>query len=69
LQKELDDLPGLIDRLESTVAELQKTMGAADFYQDRERADDVIARAAEAQRELDAGYARWDELETMKSGG
>ena len=69
LQKELDELPGVIDRLEGTVAELQEAMGAADFYKDRERADGVIARAAEAQRELDAGYARWDELETMKGGG
>ena len=69
LQKELDELPDRIDRLESEVAELQETMGTADFYKDREKADALIERAAAAQRELDAGYARWDELETMRSGG
>jgi len=64
-QREFATLPGRIDALEAEVRELNDAIVGPEFY--REEADEIrrtLARAEEAQRELDEAYARWLELES-----
>jgi ATP-binding cassette subfamily F protein uup len=66
LQRELDELPQLIENLEQRVGALNEEAGAPDFYQ--RKPTEVTAHLqliATAQLELDQAYERWIEL----SGG
>jgi ATP-binding cassette subfamily F protein uup len=64
-QRELDQLPGLIESLESQLAALHEEMARPEFFK---QAGEVLAakqaeeRAATAQ--LAAAYARWEALES-----
>jgi len=70
LQRELDGLPGEIEKLEKTLADLQAQSGDADFYsQDSELVAQVLAGVDQAQAELDAKEERWLELEAMLDEG
>jgi ATP-binding cassette subfamily F protein uup len=63
-QREFATLPGRIDALEAEVRRLNETIVGPEFYKDG--ADEIrrtLARADEAQRELDEAYARWLDLE------
>ena len=66
-QRELDHLPAEIETLETSIASLQKTISAQDFYT-REQ-DDVQARLQElagAEAQLESRVERWGELESLK---
>jgi len=70
LQRELDGLPGEIEKLEKSLADLQAQSGDADFYsQDSELVAQVLAGVDQAQAELDAKEERWLELEAMLDEG
>ncbi|MGU9956549.1 MAG: ATP-binding cassette domain-containing protein [Arenicellales bacterium WSBS_2016_MAG_OTU3] len=63
-QRELDALPGLIDRLEKEIESLTAKMAGRDFYQ--QSADEIAdakADLAKKQGELEQAYKRWGELE------
>ena len=63
-QREFAALPGRIDALEAEVRGLNDAVAGPEFY--KEGAAEiarVLARAEEAQRELDEAYARWIDLE------
>ena len=63
-QRELADLPGTIDRLESELGELESQISAPGFYdQSHETTHKVVARFEQAGAELDVALARWTELE------
>jgi len=63
LQRELDLLPGLIEKLEKVVAALNADIAADDFYQrDQTFITAKLAELARAQGELEATYTRWLEL-------
>ena len=63
LQRELDDLPQLIERCEQRVAALNGEIAAADFYQrDQAAISAKLDELAVAQAQLDQCYARWIEL-------
>ncbi len=68
-QQELDGLPGKIESVEATLAELHTKMAEADFYQ---QPGPVIAaeqeRLSRLESELAAAYQRWEELETLNNG-
>ncbi|MEC8344235.1 MAG: ATP-binding cassette domain-containing protein, partial [Planctomycetota bacterium] len=68
-QQELDGLPGKIESVEATLAELHTKMAEADFYQ---QPGPVIAaeqeRLSSLESELAAAYQRWEELETLNNG-
>lgn len=66
-QRELETLPALIEKLETAIAALNATMTRPDFYQ-QSRDDITLAqtRLAQSQIELDAAYARWEALETLR---
>lgn len=63
--RELEQLPALIETLEQQVATLTEAMNEPAFYQ-----RDSAAMAAhttalgDAQKQLDAAYARWSELDS-----
>jgi len=70
LQRELDALPGEIEKLEQSLVDLQAQTGAADFYsQDNDWVTQILADVDQAQAELDAKEERWLELEAMLDEG
>ncbi|MEM7207680.1 MAG: ATP-binding cassette domain-containing protein [Pseudomonadota bacterium] len=67
-QRELDAMPDTIDTLETEKSELETRMSDPDFYQqDAEIAAQTQERYAKLTGELEALYARWDELESKIS--
>jgi len=63
-QKELEQLPATIERLEAQVAKLTDAMNEPSFYQRESTA--IVAHnteLAKAQSELDTAYVRWAELD------
>lgn len=63
-KRELEQLPGLIEKLEQELMAVQSTLADPDFYQ---RNPDLIAKTniqvAELQQKLEQSYTRWEELE------
>ncbi len=66
-QRELDALPGAIERLEAEQASLQAALGDPALFQNEpNRAREAAERWRRVAEELQAAYARWELLE---SGG
>ncbi|MBV4534204.1 ATP-binding cassette domain-containing protein [Pseudomonas sp. SWRI107] len=64
LQRELEMLPGQIDALEKSMAQLQEEVGSASFYQRPiEETSAVLGKLEMLQGELDVLVERWAELE------
>ncbi|MGR9046390.1 MAG: ATP-binding cassette domain-containing protein [Gammaproteobacteria bacterium] len=65
-QKELDELPDLIGRLETDQSAINEIINAPDFYKNEQA---VIAQTLDQLKAIDEkleqAYQRWDELETM----
>ena len=65
-QKELDELPDLISRLETEQAAINETINAPGFYKNDQA---LVAKTLEALKTIDEkleqAYVRWDELEAM----
>ncbi|MFK7735214.1 MAG: ATP-binding cassette domain-containing protein [Pirellulaceae bacterium] len=65
-QKELDKIPTEIESLEQGIAEIHELMGDADFY--KRPGDDIAetqAKLTALQKQLEAIYRRWEELESL----
>lgn len=68
LQKEFDDLPQKIEKLESDLASLQAEISTADFYnQDQQKVDVKLRLLAQLEADLETSFERWAELESMQS--
>jgi ATP-binding cassette subfamily F protein uup len=68
-KKEIEELPALIESLETERAGLYETLSDPDFYrQDGGRLPEVKARIEELDREIPAAYERWDLLESIPKG-
>ncbi len=66
-QRELDMLPGLIDKLEMELAVLQELTANPDFYNKPfTETQPVLDEIAEKQQALDTAAERWVALEEMK---
>ncbi len=65
-KRELEELPGRIENLESRQQELNERLAAPDIYQDSSALEAVNAELAETARELESAMVRWEELETKK---
>lgn len=66
VQRELDQLPALIEELESKVESLQAEMAAPDFYgQDHAYVNDKLAQLSSVEAELETAMERWMEIEEM----
>jgi ABC transport system ATP-binding/permease protein len=69
-QRELDGLPAAIDALEQEERTLAARIAGPDFY--KESPDSIkqaLARAEGLRATLAAAYARWSELEAIKTNG
>lgn len=65
-EKELAALPDRIAALEKEQAQIHETMAAPDFYRTRAaEAGPLNERLKTLESELEAAYARWDELENL----
>ncbi|MDC8831052.1 ATP-binding cassette ATPase Uup [Alteromonas gilva] len=65
-QRELDQLPALIEKLEQQVDEQQALVNHPDFFkQESEQTAPALSALAESEEQLSQAYARWDELESM----
>jgi ATP-binding cassette subfamily F protein uup len=66
-QRELEQLPGRIEELETLQAELTAKINSGDFYK---QSPDAVATTLEqlkaAEEELALAYLRWDELEALQ---
>ncbi len=65
-RQELSELPGRIEDLESEQIRLHERMGNPDFY--RTAGEEISAarqRLEVLEKDLEAAYARWEELETL----
>ena len=62
-QRELDQLLKKIEKSEEEIANISEAMAQADFYQQaQEKIDKTLAELAKKQNDLEALYARWEEL-------
>ena len=63
-QRELDALPGLIETAEEAIKALEQAMSSPAFFQqDQETVTNETNRLADLQKELEAYYDRWSELD------
>lgn len=63
-QRELDQLPALIEKLESEKAALETAMGDPNFYrEEKDSAQATLSRIETLTRELETVYERWAKLE------
>ena len=63
-QRELDALPGRIEKLEGEVAAIREALGDGSIYRrDPAKAQELTARLPQAEAELEAAVERWAELE------
>ncbi len=66
LQRELDTLPEDIERLETSLAELEAKTAEADFYAgDQSEVQLTLERLAEINELIEAKMERWEELDNM----
>lgn len=66
LQRELEELPEQIARLEAEIERLQDLISDPDFYQNPpDGTAAVFEHLKQAQTRLEQKYQRWDELETL----
>jgi len=64
--RELDALPAKIDELEAEIESLQEQVNAADFFsQDEKFTKEILNQLAETESNLEAVYARWQELDEL----
>ena len=63
-KRELENLPGQIDELESLIDELQQQVNQSDFFsQDQELSNKILNQLAISESKLEVTYARWQELD------
>ena len=66
MQRELDEIPSMIEKLENEVAYLQEQIAQPSFYdQDFAETRDILESLSEKQNELDRAMSRWSELEAL----
>ncbi|MDP6189287.1 MAG: ATP-binding cassette domain-containing protein [Gammaproteobacteria bacterium] len=66
VQREFDQLPGMIETLEAELAALQTQMGEADFYhQEHTLVTAMLAQLSDKEQALENAMERWMEIEEM----
>jgi ATP-binding cassette subfamily F protein uup len=64
LQRELDSLPGVIEKLEQRQQELEETISRPDFYQgDHATVEQVLSELKSVQADMEQTFERWAALE------
>lgn len=67
LNLELEALPAKIEELELLMTGYNDQINSPGFYDNSDDSAQVLAQVKETQTNLDNAYARWDELESLKS--
>ena len=68
-QRELEQLPGLIEQREQELAEIETLLGQEGFYaQDFRVVQDTLAKMEALKEEISRLYDRWSALEFLKEG-
>lgn len=63
-KRELEQLPGLIEQLETELESLQAQVNAADFFkQSAEQTQSTLNQLQQTESKLAHAYARWEELD------
>ena len=68
-QRELDKLPGKIEKFETQQTALENEIAQPEFYQQEQ--DSVARKLSELEainQQLESAYTRWDELEEKRAG-
>ncbi|WOG30324.1 ATP-binding cassette domain-containing protein [Endozoicomonas sp. 8E] len=66
LQRELDALPGELEKLEEELIQLEETIADPAFYQsDQEVVQTTLARLEAVNQDIEQKMERWEELENM----
>jgi len=69
---ELDQLPDKISSLEKELVRLEKIINSPDFFTKNSQSDtqreNILEQVKNANLDLEAAYARWDELENQTTG-
>ncbi|RUT66141.1 ABC transporter ATP-binding protein [Morganella morganii] len=69
LQRELEQLPSLLESLDEDIQQLQSQVSAAEFFnQPHDETDKVLKLLAEKEHALEEAFERWQTLEAMQSG-
>ena len=64
--RELEELPQVIDDLETLIESLQEQINQADFFsQDPQQSQKILNQLAESESKLDLAYTRWQELDEL----
>ena len=67
VQRELDALPEKIETAEAELTELQSVISDPEFYENEQTTIEIaMKKVAAAQENLEALYARWEEIEQSK---
>jgi ATP-binding cassette subfamily F protein uup len=65
-QRELDGLPGKIEKLEQRQLQLEQQVSEPGFYEsDAEKIRQVMQELAQVQAQLESAFSRWNELEAV----
>ncbi len=65
-QRELEQLPELIEQLDAKQADLNEKINAPDFYkQEQDKINLILTEFKNNEAELERAYQRWDELEAL----
>jgi ATP-binding cassette subfamily F protein uup len=66
-QRELNSLPDLLEKLEAEKQRIESEVSDGTLYRgDQERLHERLGRLAAISQQLEAGYARWSELESLR---
>ena len=69
LQRELEQLPSLLESLDEEIQQLQSQVSAPEFFnQPHDETDKVLKLLAEKEHALEEAFERWQTLEAMQSG-
>jgi len=65
-QKRLDELPQVIEKLETEIEAFEQQMSEPNFYKDKEISATILETFEQTKSNLDDAYADWDKLEALK---
>ncbi|MEE6035454.1 ABC transporter ATP-binding protein, partial [Avibacterium paragallinarum] len=67
-QRELEQLPQQLEKLEEKITALQQEVSDPNFFQqDHQYTSDKLQQLAEAEQALETAFLRWEELEEKKN--
>lgn len=67
LQREMDELPAMLEQLENDIEMLQQQVNDPEFFmQSADKTQPVLDKLTAKEQELEIAFERWEELEVMQ---